>query len=79
MDVPSTRSMNEQLARLKEAAEALIEAIEDAEDASYVTTMDRAVAEIQNATNRVVNMWREEQNPRPPNRRAPKARRKVLW
>ena len=76
MDVPSTHSMNEQLARLKEAAEALIEAVEQAEDARYEAVMERAVAEIQKATNRVVSAWRAGQDPQ---HRPRRKIRKVLW
>ena len=66
--------MAERLNSLREAAEALIEAVEQAEDARYVAAMDRAVDEIQRATNSVVNEWKAGQSPRPS-----RHRRKVLW
>ena len=66
--------MVERLNSLREAAEALIEAVEQAEDACYVAAMDRAVDEIQRTTNSVVNEWKAGQNLRPS-----RHRRKILW
>ena len=49
----------EQLTCLKNAAEALLEAIDQAEDTGpYVAAIDRAVAKIERAANSLVNVWR---------------------